>query len=74
MDIETKLDLICRLPTEEMITKDELRSLLEVEEHPGSVQRLRTSGIAHLRTGLVTALKVHDLTEAGCRFILFLAD
>lgn len=74
MDIETKLDLICRLPTEEIITRDELRELLETEEHPVAYNGFEPSGIAHLGTGLITALKVKDLTEAGCKFILFLAD
>ncbi|MEM1522179.1 MAG: hypothetical protein QXU69_04090 [Thermofilaceae archaeon] len=74
MDIERKIDLIALPPTEEIITRDELRTLLETKEHPVAYNGFEPSGLAHLGTGLITALKVKDLTEAGCKFILFLAD
>ena len=34
MDLETRMKLIMRPPTEEVITPEELRMLLEVNEHP----------------------------------------
>lgn len=74
MDIETKLEIICRPPVEEVITEEDLRQLLESKEHPVAYNGFEPSGIAHLGTGLVTALKVKDLTDANCRFVLFLAD
>lgn len=74
LDTETKIDLILRPPTEEVITRDELRELLETKNHPVAYNGFEPSGLAHLGTGLITALKVKDLTEAGCKFILFLAD
>ncbi|MEO0242784.1 MAG: tyrosine--tRNA ligase [candidate division WOR-3 bacterium] len=74
MDIERKIELIKRPPTEEVITEEELRALLETKDHPVAYNGFEPSGLAHLGTGLITALKVKDLTEAGCKFILFLAD
>lgn len=74
MDIETKIKLITRLPTEEVITEKELRHLLETKEHPVAYNGFEPSGLAHLGTGLITALKVKDFTDAGVKFILFLAD
>ena len=74
MDIETKIELIKRPPTEELITEADLRILLESKEHPVAYNGFEPSGAAHLGTGLITALKVKDFTDAGCKFILFLAD
>lgn len=74
MDIEEKLDLICRKPTEEVITREELTQLLETKEHPVAYQGFEPSGMAHLGTGLATAMKTKDLMDAGIRFKLFLAE
>lgn len=74
MDVEERLDLICRKPTEEVVTREELRTLLETTEHPVAYQGFEPSGLAHLGTGVVTALKTKDLMDAGCHFKLFLAE
>lgn len=74
MDIETKIQLILRRPTEEVITLDELRVLLETKAEPIAYDGFEPSGIPHLATGLLKVLKVKDLTDAGCKYILFLAD
>ncbi len=74
MDIEERLDLICRKPTEEVVTREELRTLLETKEHPVAYQGFEPSGLAHLGTGIVSALKTKELMEAGIHFKLFLAE
>lgn len=74
MDVETRIELITRLPTEEVITPSELRELLETKETPVAYNGFEPSGLAHIGTGLITALKVKDFTEAGVKFILLLAD
>ncbi len=74
MDVEERLDLICRKPTEEVVTKEELRTLLETKEHPVAYQGFEPSGFAHLGTGVEAALKTKDLMEAGIHFKLFLAE
>ena len=74
MDLERRLELILRPPTEEVITVEELKSLLEVEEHPVAYDGFEPSGLAHLPFGVLRAIKLEDMLEAGCRFKLLLAD
>jgi len=74
MDIETRLRLITQPPTEEVITYDELRELLEVEEHPVAYDGFEPSGLAHIPFALLRAIKLRHMLEAGCRFKLLLAD
>jgi tyrosyl-tRNA synthetase len=74
MDLEERLDLICRKPAEEIVTRNELRILLETKEHPVAYQGFEPSGKAHLGTGIVAALKTKDLMDAGIEFKLFLAE
>ena len=74
MDLESRLRLILRPPTEEVITVEELRSILEVEEHPIAYDGFEPSGLAHLPFGVLRAIKLQDMLEAGCRFKLLLAD
>ncbi|MCL2291785.1 MAG: tyrosine--tRNA ligase [Nitrososphaerota archaeon] len=73
MDIERRIELICRAPTEEVVTVDDLRCLLEVEEHPVAYGGWEPSGLAHLGTGVICAYKMKDFAEAGIRFKVFLA-
>jgi len=74
LDVEERVRLIARRPTEEVITFKELRRLLDTKPNPVAYDGFEGSGIPHLGTGLLKVLKVKDLTDAGCRFILFLAD
>ena len=73
MDIEKRLELICRPPTEEVLTPEDLRQLLEVEEHPIAYNGWEPSGLAHLGTGVICAYKMKDFAEAGIHFKAFLA-
>ena len=45
MDIERKIELICRPPTEEVVTIEDLRHLLETEEHPIAYNGWEPSGL-----------------------------
>lgn len=74
MDIETKLELIKRAPTEEIITEQDLRQLLETKDHPIAYNGWEPSGLVHLGTGLLCAYKMKDLIEAGIRFKAYLAN
>ncbi len=74
MDIETRMELILREPTEEVITVEELRQLLETESHPVAYDGFEPSGLAHIPFGVLRAIKLRDIIEAGCRFKLLLAD
>lgn len=73
MDIETKIDLICRPPTEEVLTVEDLRRLLETEEHPIAYNGWEPSGLVHLGTGVICAYKMKDFVKAGIRFKAYLS-
>jgi tyrosyl-tRNA synthetase len=73
LDIEKRIELICRLPTEEVVTPEDIRAILEVEEHPVAYNGFEPSGLVHLGTGVICAYKMKDFTEAGVHFKVFLA-
>jgi len=73
LDIETKIELICRPPTEEVLTPGDLRRLLETEEHPVAYNGWEPSGLVHLGTGVICAYKMKDFVEAGIRFKAYLS-
>jgi tyrosyl-tRNA synthetase len=73
LDIETKIDLICKPPTEEVITPEDLRQLLQTEEHPIAYDGWEPSGLVHLGTGNVCAYKMKDFIEAGIHFKAYLS-
>jgi tyrosyl-tRNA synthetase len=73
LDIETKIELICRPPTEEVLTIEDLRQLLETEEHPIAYNGWEPSGLVHLGTGVICAYKIKDFVEAGMRFKAYLS-
>ncbi|MGB9758729.1 MAG: tyrosine--tRNA ligase [Thermoproteota archaeon] len=74
MDVETKLELIKRPPTEEIITEKELKELLETNEHPKHYIGFEISGLLHLGTLVVSGYKINDLAEAGVEVTVYLAD
>lgn len=74
MDIETKIDLIAKPPTEEIITRKDLQALLETKDHPVAYNGFEPSGMMHLGTGLISGLKMIDLVKAGIKYKVLLAD
>jgi len=73
VDIERKIELICRLPTEEIVTQEDLKNLLETNDHPIAYNGWEPSGLAHLGTGVICAYKMKDFAEAGIHYKAFLA-
>ncbi len=73
MDVEEKVELILREPTEEVITVEELRNLFETKSHPVVYNGFEPSGPVHLGTGVICAYKMKDCIEAGCKVKVFLA-
>ena len=73
MDTETRLDLVTR-NTEEIITRDEMRSLLETNSRPRAYWGFESSGMMHIGVGLVCGRKMVDMIDAGFDYIVFLAD
>jgi tyrosyl-tRNA synthetase len=73
LDIDAKIDLMCRPPTEEVLTPEDLRQLLETEEHPIAYNGWEPSGLVHLGTGVICAYKIRDFVQAGIRYKAYLS-
>lgn len=74
MDLETRIDLITRQPIEEIVTLEDLRKLLETKTKISAYDGFETSGLMHLGSGVLRAIKINDLFEANVNFILLIAD
>lgn len=74
MDLERKIELVKRKPTEEVVTDDSLKQVFENYKNPRHYIGFEISGKVHLGTGLCTALKIKDLLEAGVKPTIWLAD
>jgi tyrosyl-tRNA synthetase len=73
MDVETKLQII-RGFAEEVITDDDLRAVLQGNDHPIAYDGFEPSGIAPIHFGLLRAKNVKKMLKAGIRVKLYLAD
>lgn len=73
MDIETKFNLIKR-NTEEVMTEEDLKILLESGMKLKHYIGFEISGKIHLGTGLMCMSKVKDFMDAGIDVFIFLAD
>jgi tyrosyl-tRNA synthetase len=74
MDLDKRLELVKAPPTEEVITERELKVLLETNDHPEHYIGFEISGYLHLGTLLMCGFKVNDLSEAGFKTKIYLAD
>ena len=74
MDVETKVALASKPPTEEVVTQDQLRQLFETKERPVHYVGLEISGLLHLGSLFFNGMKINDLSDAGVKCQVFLAD
>ena len=74
MDLETKIELVKRKPTEEVVTEKDLKEIFETYSHPHHYIGFEISGHVHIGSGMTTMLKTRDLLEAGCKSTIWLAD
>jgi tyrosyl-tRNA synthetase len=74
MDVEERLELVTREPTEEVITVEELRTLLKLKSRPKHYIGLEISGVLHLGSLILTGFKINDFIKAGIETTVFLAD
>jgi tyrosyl-tRNA synthetase len=74
MDVEERLELVMREPTEEVITTDELQALLATNAHPKHYIGIEISGVLHLGSLVLTGFKINDFIKAGISTTVFLAD
>ncbi len=73
MDVESRIDLV-RKVGEEIVTEDDLRKLFETKAHPVAYDGFEPSGYAHLGSGLMRAIQLQILMDAGIKFKLYVAD
>ncbi len=73
MDLEKRMELVRRVG-EEIITEDELRQLLETKKTPIAYDGFEPSGLAHIAFGVLRAINVKDMIDAGIHFKLYVAD
>jgi len=73
MDTQSKIDLIKQVG-EEIITEKELTELLESKSNPIAYDGFEPSGQMHIAQGILRAINVNKMTDAGVRFKLLAAD
>ena len=59
---------------EEVLTDDELKSLLTANPHPVAYDGFEPSGNMHIAQGLLRAINVNKMLTAGCTFKMWVAD
>ncbi|MFA5136603.1 MAG: tyrosine--tRNA ligase [Patescibacteria group bacterium] len=73
MTIQERLDLIKEVG-EEIISEDELKALLESGEDLVAYDGFEPSGQIHIAQGLLRAINVNKMIQAGFRFKMWVAD
>jgi len=73
MDIEKRIELITRAPTEEVITTDDLRKLLETKDKVTAYLGIAPTGPFHLGY-LIPLSKLFDFSNAGIENKILVAD
>ena len=73
MDTEERMELVMK-NVQEVVTEEELRSVLEKDSAPSAYIGIEPSGMMHIGQGVVCANKVKDLQEAGFHVKILLAD
>jgi tyrosyl-tRNA synthetase len=73
LNLNQRINLVTR-NAEEIVTKEELRALLETNAKPRAYWGFEASGLMHIGIGLVCSSKIRDMVKAGFEFIIFLAD
>ena len=73
MDVQQKINLIKKVG-EEILTEEDLRNLLETKKHPIAYDGFEPSGRLHIAQGILRAININHMTNAGCHFKMLLAD
>jgi len=74
MNIEDKIRIIKSSPSEEIVTDNELRNLLENNSHPSHYIGIEISGPLHIGSLIINGFKINDFIKAGMHCKVFLAD
>ena len=73
MDLEKRLELIQEVG-EEIVTLEELRSLLETKAKITAYDGFEPSGRMHIAQGIMRAINVNKMLKAGVKFKILIAD
>ncbi|MBN2042595.1 MAG: tyrosine--tRNA ligase [Candidatus Aenigmarchaeota archaeon] len=73
MDLEKRIELISQVG-EEVITHEDLRSLLETKTKPIAYDGFEPSGRIHVAQGIMRAINVNKMMDAGVEFKMYAAD
>src|SRR3989338_4073680 len=73
MDTQSRIELVKQVG-EEIVTEEELKTLLETKTHPIAYDGFEPSGRIHIAQGILRALNTNIMIEAGCRFKFLIAD
>ena len=73
MDLQKRIDLVMK-NTAEVVTPEEIKTLLETNNNPRAYWGFECSGLLHIGIGLVCSAKMKHLVNAGFDFTIFLAD
>ncbi|MDG6222230.1 MAG: tyrosine--tRNA ligase [Candidatus Bathyarchaeota archaeon] len=73
MDLQKRIDLVLR-NTAEVITPQDVQTLLETNNTPRAYWGFECSGLLHIGIGLVCSAKIKHLVKAGFKYTIFLAD
>ncbi len=74
MDVTSKVELVLREPTEEVITREELTNVFSTNPSPRHYIGIEISGLLHLGSLVLTGYKINDFVRAGVKCTVFLAD
>jgi tyrosyl-tRNA synthetase len=73
LDLQKRIELTTR-NTAEVVTPEEICTLLETNDSPRAYWGFECSGLLHIGIGLVCSAKIRDMVNAGFKFTIFLAD
>ena len=73
MDLQKRIELTTR-NTAEVITPEEVKTLLETNNNPRAYWGFECSGLLHIGIGLVCSAKIKHMVNAGFKYTIFLAD
>ncbi|MBT4870105.1 MAG: tyrosine--tRNA ligase [Candidatus Diapherotrites archaeon] len=73
MDIEKRMALVKEVG-EEILTEEELRTLLETKKNPIAYDGFEPSGQMHIAQGVLRAININKMIDAGFTFKMWVAD
>ncbi len=73
MDTKKRLELIKQVG-EEIVTEEELLTLLQTKTHPIAYDGFEPSGRMHIAQGILRAININKMVKAGVKFKMLVAD